>query len=107
MDDDFSEQLSPRRRRTYHVAAKGGGEPARASSLRHLGIKRNALANEEKRNTNRELGPEGGAGEQEGKTMRRLTATVTSLVLLLGVANYAWRRAGCQRGPGAAPRRST
>ena len=82
------------------MATKGGGEPARASSLRHLGIKRNALANEEKRNTNRELGPEGGAGEQEGKTMRRLTATVTSLVLLLGVANYAAAKGGVPAGAG-------
>src|SRR5439155_13705609 len=67
MDDDFSEQLSPRRRRRYHVAAKGGGWPARASSLRRLGIKRKRHGNEEKRNTDREPGPEGGAGGAKGE----------------------------------------
>ncbi len=43
---------------------------------------------------NREPGPGGGLGEQEGKTMQRLTATITSLVLLLGVANYAAAKGG-------------
>src|SRR5437764_14755691 len=38
--------------------------------------------------------PEGGRGRKKGKTMQRFTATIASLVMLLGVANYAAAKGG-------------
>src|SRR5437867_12620838 len=43
------------------------------------------------------LAREGGAGgAKRGRTMQRFTATVASLVMLLGVANYAAAKGGLQ-----------
>src|SRR5437899_11875053 len=42
--------------------------------------------------------PEGGPGRKKGKTIQRFTATIASLVMLLGVANYAAAKGGLPPG---------